>query len=48
MKASDYFLKYYVKDLDVSGKDFSEAITLTGTKIETYSGNILYRYLKTY
>ena len=36
MKASDYFLKYYVKDLDVSGKDFAEAITLTGTKIETY------------
>ena len=36
MKASDYFLKYYVKDLDVSGKEFAEAITLTGTKIETY------------
>ena len=36
MKASDKFLKYYVKDLDVSGKDFAEAITLTGTKIETY------------
>lgn len=36
MKASDYFLKHYVKDLDVSGKEFAEAITLTGTKIETY------------
>lgn len=36
MKASDKFLKYYVKDLDVSGKEFAEAITLTGTKIETY------------
>ena len=36
MKASNYFLKYYVKDLDVSGKEFAEAITLTGTKIETY------------
>ena len=36
MKASDYFIKYYVKDLDVSGKEFAEAITLTGTKIETY------------
>ena len=36
MKTSDKFLKYYVKDLDVSGKEFSEAITLTGTKIETY------------
>ncbi|MCQ2610097.1 MAG: phenylalanine--tRNA ligase subunit beta, partial [Lachnospiraceae bacterium] len=36
MKTSDKFLKDYVKDLDVSGKDFAEAITLTGTKIETY------------
>ena len=36
MKASNYFLKYYVKDLDVSGKEFAEAITLTGTKIETF------------
>ncbi len=36
MKTSDKFLKYYVKDLDVSGKEFAEAITLTGTKIETY------------
>ncbi len=36
MKASHKFLKYYVKDLDVSGKEFAEAITLTGTKIETY------------
>ncbi|MBP3200820.1 MAG: phenylalanine--tRNA ligase subunit beta [Lachnospiraceae bacterium] len=36
MKASDKFLKYYVKDLDVSGKEFAESITLTGTKIETY------------
>ena len=36
MKASQKFLKYYVKDLDVSGKEFAEAITLTGTKIETY------------
>lgn len=36
MKASNYFLKYYVKDLEVSGKEFAEAITLTGTKIETF------------
>ncbi|MBR4314089.1 MAG: phenylalanine--tRNA ligase subunit beta [Lachnospiraceae bacterium] len=36
MKASNYFLKYYVKDLDVVGKEFAEAITLTGTKIETF------------
>ena len=36
MKASHKFLKYYVKELDVSGKEFAEAITLTGTKIETY------------
>lgn len=36
MKASNYFLKYYVKDLDVAGKEFAEAITLTGTKIETF------------
>ncbi|MBO6134207.1 MAG: phenylalanine--tRNA ligase subunit beta [Lachnospiraceae bacterium] len=36
MKASDKFLKYYVKDLDVKGKEFSEAITMTGTKVETY------------
>ena len=36
MKTSDKFLKYYVKDLDVKGKEFAEAITLTGTKIETY------------
>ena len=36
MKASDKFLKYYVKDLDVSGKEFAERITMTGTKIETY------------
>lgn len=36
MKASNNFLKYYVKDLDVSGKEFAEAITLTGTKIETF------------
>lgn len=36
MKASNYFLKYYVKDLDVSGKEFAETITLTGTKIETF------------
>ena len=34
MKASDYFIKYYVKDLDVSGKEFAEAITLTGTKLK--------------
>lgn len=36
MKASNNFLKYYVKDLEVSGKEFAEAITLTGTKIETF------------
>ena len=36
MKASNNFLKMYVKNLDVSGKEFSEKITLTGTKVETY------------
>ena len=36
MKASDKFLKYYVKDLNVSGKEFAEKITMTGTKVETY------------
>ena len=36
MKTSDKFLKYYVKDLDVSGKEFSERITMTGTKVETF------------
>ena len=36
MKTSNKFLKYYVNDLSVSGKEFSEAVTLTGTKVETY------------
>lgn len=36
MKASHNFLKLYVKDLDVVGKVFSDRITMTGTKIETY------------
>lgn len=36
MKASNKFLKYYVKDLDVTGKDFAETITMTGTKVETF------------
>ena len=36
MKTSDKFLKLYIPDLKASGKEFSEAITLTGTKIETY------------
>ena len=36
MKSSHKFLKLYVKDLDVRDKEFSEGITLTGTKIETY------------
>ncbi len=36
MKASNKFIKYYVKDLDVAGKEFAEKITMTGTKIETY------------
>lgn len=36
MKISDNILKLYVKDLDVSGRDFSEAITLTGTKTESF------------
>lgn len=36
MKTSDLFLKLYIKELDVKGKDFSEAITLTGTKTESF------------
>ena len=36
MKASNKFIKYYVKDLDVAGKEFAERITMTGTKVETY------------
>ena len=36
MKASYKFLKRYVPDLDIKGKEFAEKITLTGTKIETY------------
>ena len=36
MKSSHKFLELYVKDLDVRDKEFSEGITLTGTKIETY------------
>lgn len=36
MKISDKILKLYVKDLAVSGRDFSEAITLTGTKTESF------------
>ncbi|MCQ2609759.1 MAG: phenylalanine--tRNA ligase subunit beta, partial [Lachnospiraceae bacterium] len=36
MKTSESFLKRYVPDLDVRGKDFAEKITMTGTKIETY------------
>ena len=36
MKTSNKFLKYYVKDLNVEGKEFSERITMTGTKVETF------------
>ena len=36
MKSSHKFLKLYVKDLDVRDKEFSEGITLTGTKTETF------------
>ena len=36
MKASYKFIKKYVPDLDIKGKEFAEKITLTGTKIETY------------
>lgn len=36
MKASHKFLKLYVKDLNVKGKEFSERITMTGTKTESF------------
>ncbi len=36
MKASHNFLKRYVKDLNVKGKEFAERITMTGTKVETF------------
>lgn len=36
MKASNNFLKRYVPDLTIDGKEFFERVTMSGTKVETY------------